>query len=130
MKAIRKAPEIPSARLLYREARVVADVARMTLPLLGASLMPAKPALGSRIILIPGFGADDRYTRPMRHFLTREGFPAEGWGLGRNMAGLDLPHSIDDLSPGWKIDRSRPYRGEASVPYLADRLAGILRGQH
>ena len=79
---------------------------------------------------MPGFGSDDRFTKPLRHYLTRRGYPAEGWGLGKNMAGVDLSHSLDDLSDNWHVEHREDYRGEASVPYLCDKLAERVRARH
>jgi hypothetical protein len=39
--------------------------------------------------------------RPLRGYLKRMGFQAAGWGLGKNLAGLNLAHALDDLSDGW-----------------------------
>ena len=47
-----------------------------------------------------------------------------GWGLGTNMAGLNMPHSLSDLHSRWKLPPIAPYRGEAGVPYVVDRLIG------
>lgn len=121
------APPRPLAML--RETRTALDLARMIPPLLSASLRPAPASAVVRpaVMVIPGFGSDDRYTAPLRHYLNRRGFPAEGWGLGRNLAGVDLPHSLDELSAGWRVSPKPDYRGEASVPYLCDRLAERVR---
>lgn len=118
-----RAPARPARHMMILEARVVSDVARMTLPLLGASLRRRPCGTDRRIIVAPGFGADDRSTAPLRHYLTRHGHHAEGWGLGRNLAGLDLPHTLEDIAPSWGLDGDRPYNGEGSVPLLADRFA-------
>ncbi|MFK7894997.1 MAG: esterase/lipase family protein [Myxococcota bacterium] len=37
---------------------------------------------GSTVIVLPGFGADDRSTWPLRRFLTEIGYDARGWGRG------------------------------------------------
>ena len=47
-----------------------------------------------------------------------------GWGLGTNMAGLNMPHALSDLHSRWKLPPIAPYRGEAGVPYVVDRLIG------
>jgi pimeloyl-ACP methyl ester carboxylesterase len=39
---------------------------------------------GRKVVLIPGFLADDRSTWPLRQFLSFLGYGARGWGLGRN----------------------------------------------
>jgi len=73
-------------------------------------------------MVIPGFGADDRYTWPLRAYLKRLGYATMGWGLGTNKAGLNFPHSLGDVHPRWKLRKESPYRGEAGVPYVIDRL--------
>jgi pimeloyl-ACP methyl ester carboxylesterase len=73
-------------------------------------------------MVIPGFGADDRYTWPLRTYLKSLGYATTGWGLGTNRAGLNMPHSLGDVHPRWKLQTKSPYRGEAGVPYVIDRL--------
>ena len=122
-------PQSAPARLsLLLEARTVVDVATMLVPLLRARRKVVEP--GSLVIVVPGFGSDDRYTLPLRHYLTRLGYQAEGWGLGKNLAGVDLPHTLDDLYPTWDVTRKTDYRGEASVPYLCDRVIDRVRERH
>jgi pimeloyl-ACP methyl ester carboxylesterase len=114
------------------EARSALDMARMVGPLVRAQLGRAAARDDLHVIVVPGFGADDYSTAPLRHYLTRRGFAAEGWGLGRNLAGTNLPHSLEDLSPLWELDAARKadYRGEAGVPYLCDRLTDRVRERH
>lgn len=112
----------PRRSALWLETRTAVDLARMVAPLLSAHIRPRPARGGSHVIVIPGFGSDDRYTRPLRHYLKRLGFAAEGWGLGKNLAGIDLPHELDDLSPRWQVSRKEDYRGEGSVPFLCDRV--------
>ncbi len=117
-------PSAPPARkTMLLETRAIADMAKMLVPLLGSQLRQRAQQDNCRIMVIPGFGSDDRWTAPLRHYLNRLGYPAEGWGLGKNLAGVNLPHSLDDLSPSWDFSPRPLYRGEASVPFLADRLA-------
>ncbi len=120
----------PRRHMLLLETRVLSDVVRMTVPLMRASLQPGSTERDSLLIVVPGFGADDRYTKPLRHFLARSGFDAEGWGLGRNMAGLNLPHAIHKLSERWVVDRTREDNGEGCVPYLSDRLMERVLERH
>jgi pimeloyl-ACP methyl ester carboxylesterase len=116
--------------MMLLETRALADIARMTVPLIGATLRPAPKRGAAHVIVLPGFGADDRATGPLRHFLDRRGFRAEGWGLGRNLAGLNLKHTREQLSPGWVLDPDRDYNGEGCVPFLADRVAERIRERH
>jgi len=120
----------PRRRSLLLESRTAIDLARMVAPLVGAQLRRAPARNRAHVVVVPGFGSDDRYTAPLRHYLNRLGFRAEGWGLGKNLAGVDLPHSLEDLSPGWQFAQKENYRGEGSVPFLADRLAQRVRERH
>jgi pimeloyl-ACP methyl ester carboxylesterase len=122
----------PRRANMLLEARSALDMARMVGPLVRAQLGRAASRDDLHVIVVPGFGADDYSTAPLRHYLTRRGFAAEGWGLGRNLAGTNLPHSLEDLSPLWELDAARKadYRGEAGVPYLCDRLTDRVRERH
>ena len=40
---------------------------------------------GHPVLFLPGFGASDRSTRPMRQLFTDLGYQTYGWGLGRNL---------------------------------------------
>jgi len=130
MKTTAKPTASPPRSMLLLESRAAIDVVRMTVPLLRSSLRPQRSRTASKIIAVPGFGADDRYTKPLRHYLKGQGFEAEGWGMGKNLAGLDLPHSLDDLSDSWNMTPREDYRGEAAVPYLCDLFAARVRQRH
>src|ERR1051326_7543598 len=56
-----------------------------------AALLPALPLLaraprgdGHPVLVLPGWLASDRTTRPLRWFLRDRGYHAHGWKLGRN----------------------------------------------
>jgi pimeloyl-ACP methyl ester carboxylesterase len=120
----------PARRELLGEIRVVADAARM----LGALAWPPRRSDRSErellVILAPGFGSDGRYLAPLRRHLAGFGFAAEDWGLGKNVAGIDIPHTLDDLSDRWSFTLREEYHGEASVPLLVDRLVEQLQRRH
>ena len=120
----------PPRAMLLLETRAAVDVVRMTVPLLRSSLRPARLRTRPRIIAVPGFGADDRYTKPLRHYLRGQGIEAEGWGMGKNLAGLDLQHSLDDLSENWRMTPRDDYMGEGAVPYLCDLFAARVRQRY
>lgn len=40
---------------------------------------------GHPVLVLPGFGANDPTTRPLRGFLNAHGYDAHGWGMGRNL---------------------------------------------
>lgn len=72
----------PSPTLKYLEARALLEI---------GSLLPNVPRLlgeprgdGRKVVLMPGFLADDRSMWPLRRFLSALGYDARGWGLGRN----------------------------------------------
>ena len=115
--------EAPPRIALLKESRVLVEMTRMLYPLAFAPARPANSKPDGLIIVVPGFGADDRYTAPLRNYLRRQGYTVEGWGMGRNDAGLNLPHSVEALSDGWPVEARDNYRGEAAVPYLCDRFS-------
>jgi fermentation-respiration switch protein FrsA (DUF1100 family) len=91
---------------------------------------PEASASDLLLIVVPGFGSGDAYTAPLRHHLKQSGFRAEGWGLGTNRAGVDLPHTLDDLSDSWEFEAKPNYRGEGAVAYLCDRLKDRVQQRH
>jgi hypothetical protein len=101
------------------EARVLLDLATMGAPLVRSFL---NRSASPRQQAVPGFGANDRYTWPLRVYLKSLGDATTGWGLGTNRAGLNIPHSFGDVHPRWKLRKISPYRGEAGVLYVIDRL--------
>ena len=114
----------PPTRLLWKESRVILDAASMV----ARSIRPVRKTIESEpVIVLPGFGAGERSMRPLRHHLQRHGLHVEDWGQGVNRAGLDLPHSLEDLGPTWKHSPLPTYRGEGGVPILCDRMVERVR---
>lgn len=74
------------------------------------------------VTVIPGFGANDASMWPLRHFLNKHGFAAEGWGLGLNLGGRGQIETLHQLSENWDVDRNHPHNGEGEVPYLCDQM--------
>lgn len=120
----------PDRRELLGEVRVVADAARMLGALALSSWRSPGDRRGPLVILAPGFGSDGRYLAPLRRHLASLGFSAEDWGLGKNLAGVDIPHELDDLSDRWSFTPRAEYHGEAGVPLLVDRLFDRVRQRH
>lgn len=77
----------PSPWLLLVEGRAVCELLStyITLPILRHG--PAGD--GHPVMLLPGFLASDLSTTPLRKFLSKQGFSAHGWGLGRNLGPRD-----------------------------------------
>lgn len=113
----------------WREARALVDAGRMLAPLLLPTLRPGPPRR-RKLIVLPGFGADDRVTWPLRRYLRKLGHHAEGWGLGINRAGLEIRHTLADVPPGWIAEPVGDYRGEGAVPLLCLRMTARTRQRH
>lgn len=112
----------PPASMTALEARALLDVCRMSVPLARLFFKKNEPWRKQRVLVVPGFGADDRYTWPLRNFVQAQGYATTGWGLGTNKAGLNMPHQLSDVHPRWNLKPKTPYRGEGGVPYLIDRF--------
>jgi pimeloyl-ACP methyl ester carboxylesterase len=70
------------AGALAMELRGLAEVPRLLVAWPGLRRLPRGG--GAPVMVIPGFGTSDRATVVLRHFLSRQGYQAVGWGLGRN----------------------------------------------
>jgi pimeloyl-ACP methyl ester carboxylesterase len=78
---VRIAP--PPLWLLLAEGRAWAEFAAF---LLARPLLARLPrGDGHPVLVVPGFGAGDLSTLPMRRLLRRLGYAAHGWELGRNV---------------------------------------------
>jgi pimeloyl-ACP methyl ester carboxylesterase len=99
----------PSPLLLMLEGRAVAEYWTMLLawPLLGR--LPRGD--GHSVLVLPGFGGSDLGTQPLRRALTRLGYDAHGWGLGRN---LGVDRSLR-ASMGALVERLHRERGKLSL---------------
>lgn len=111
----------PPRAALLGELRVLRDLALM-LPALYRPATPSRLNGASPVLVLPGYGAGDASTYPLRRHLARHGVACEGWGLGVNRAGLNLAHTLADLHPSWGMPQKPPYRGEGGVAYLCTRM--------
>jgi len=96
------------------------------------ALATAKAAVSGKppVIVVPGLWASDDTMRVLRRFLIKSGYAAQGWGLGRNLAGRGWQGEISDLSDGWAIgERDRVNNGEGAVPALCDRFGAHVRAR-
>jgi len=122
----------PSRLAMLMESRAVFDLASVPLSLIKSKLAPKVGAGSLPIIMFPGFGSDERYLKALEWHLQNLGYTTEGWGLGANLAGLDIEHSLEDLSPIWDFDYPEDYtpenyRGEGGVPMLCDKAIERVR---
>ena len=116
----------PSALSVAGEIRALFDLTTVPLSLIESALSPKESDGANPIILFPGYASGDRALLPLRHYLENLGYQTEGWGLGTNLAGQNLPHTLEDLSDRWQVEpnadySAEDYRGEGGVPYLCDR---------
>jgi len=80
------------------------------------------------VIVVPGLWASDSTMWALRRFLKACGYDAQGWEMGRNLAGRGWFGEISDLSAGWaKGERDRPNNGEGSVPALCDQFGASVK---
>lgn len=89
----------PSLWLLMREARVLAEYARLRWN--ERKLLQDLPrGDGHPVLVIPGFGTTDASTRTLRGILERLGYVTHGWGQGRNL-GMNrvIRHHLRALLP-------------------------------
>lgn len=72
----------PALRLLLGESRAMLAYGRYLLKGLDHKRLPA--GNGQPVLVLPGFGANDVSTRPLRRGLTRLGYTSYGWAQGTN----------------------------------------------
>jgi pimeloyl-ACP methyl ester carboxylesterase len=87
----------PDRRLLLLEPRGLLDI-----PALFAAapfLLTAPRGKKHGVVVLPGFGADDRSTVLLRRYLSLLGYDVHGWNRGRNVRrpGEDLPAVIEQI---------------------------------
>jgi pimeloyl-ACP methyl ester carboxylesterase len=73
----------PPLRLLALEARVAAELPLFVLRTPMLRRLPRGD--GHPVMVIPGFGANDMMTLPLRRALRRLGYASYGWGQGYNL---------------------------------------------
>jgi hypothetical protein len=63
------------------------------------SLARQPKGAGDPVMVLPGFGASDASTAPLRRYLTWLGYEVRGWGLGRNAGQVAtmLPSVVDQV---------------------------------
>lgn len=73
----------PPPHLLLLESRIFVELPLFMLRTLSVRELPRGD--GHAVIVLPGFGADDLVTLPLRRALKRLGYTVHGWGQGRNL---------------------------------------------
>lgn len=87
----------PPRRLLFLEPRGLIDIP--TLFVAAPFLLSAPRGRKHGVVVLPGFGADDRSTLLLRRYLSLLGYDVHGWNRGRNVRrpGEDLPAVIAQI---------------------------------
>ncbi len=84
-----------------------------------------KPSMPKAVLTLPGFGGPEISLSPLNAFLARQGFMAEGWGLGTNRGPRDgdtIPEMVSRLKP--KLLRLADKTG-GKVALVGQSLGGI-----
>ena len=79
------------------------------------------PRGSAPVLVLPGFGADDFSTVPLRSFLRRLGHEVEGWALGRN--GGDVQALLPRVAERARVLSERR---EEPVHLIGQSLGGVL----
>lgn len=80
-----------------REARAGPEFASFALAA-GPLLALSRRGDGHTVLVLPGLGASDASTAPLRWFIGRLGYRSYGWGLGTNRGfGRDVSEGLDQL---------------------------------
>src|SRR5690349_9657237 len=94
---------------MAREGRAIPEFAAFAVAV-GPLLAALPRGDGHDVLVLPGLGADDASTVPLRWFLDRLGYRTTGWGLGRNRGfGRHVTSGLDALLAG------RAGRGGVSI---------------
>ncbi|MEM9623550.1 MAG: alpha/beta fold hydrolase [Pseudomonadota bacterium] len=111
----------PSRALLYAEGPQ-AMMQFMSLMATAPFLAGARRGDGHKVIVMPGFGGSDRSTAILRNYLTRQGFDAQPWGLGRNLGPRmeALPQKLSSL-----FESNYAAGGERKVSLVGWSLGGV-----
>jgi Palmitoyl protein thioesterase len=109
----------PSLGLMLMEGRAIWELGAYVaaLPMFGK--LPKGD--GHPVLVLPGLAATDMSTKPLRSFLKKRGYQAEGWGLGRN---LGLRDGLLEKMLG-RVDETYDTYGE-KISLIGWSLGGIF----
>lgn len=117
--------EAPATLLTLTEVpRALAELG--SLPLAAPLLARAPRGDGHPVLVIPGFTASDRSTGVLRRFLTKLGYDAHTWDLGRNLG----PRSIgaDGRHLAARLDEIHDRSGR-TISLVGWSLGGVMARQ-
>jgi len=114
-----QAPDRPGFAPLLREAEAVLELVRI--PWYAPSLARQPRGNGELVLVLPGYGAGDASTLPLRSYLRWLGYRADGWGLGTNRG--DVPDLIPKVT---QVVTERAEREGRPVRLVGWSLGGYL----
>lgn len=88
-KSYRKEYFIPEKKNIPRELFGIVEFVELLSKIPDLSKIPAS-GNGEIVLVLPGYGTDDRIMSPLRKFIKHLGYDARGWGLGENHGNVPL----------------------------------------
>ncbi len=109
----------PRRAAIWRESLAVFEPGLLALNSVKLARQPR--GNGHPVLVLPGFGAGDLSTSPLRRYLRSLGHDARGWGLGQNTG--DVVRSTQVMID--RVTRIAVERGEA-IPLVGWSLGGVI----
>lgn len=109
----------PSRQAFWREGLTAVEPALLALN--GIKLARQPRGDQRAVVVLPGFGAGDLSTAPIRQYLRSIGYDARGWGLGQNTGNVaSFVRTMIDLVAAVSAEQQRP------VPLIGWSLGGVI----
>lgn len=112
-------PRPPTRQAAFREGLTLFEPARLALH--GVHLARQPRGDGRTVFVLPGFGANDASTIPIRGYLRGLGYGARGWGLGTNTG--DVEAFVRSMIA--KLERAVVREGRP-LPLVGWSLGGVI----
>ncbi|MDR3418299.1 MAG: alpha/beta hydrolase [Nevskia sp.] len=112
--------EAPPLRLLALETRVLAEMPWFMLR--GTDIADLPRGRGQPVMIVPGFGAGDVATLPLRRALSKLGHAAYGWEQGTN---LGMRPAVKNAL-GLRLQKLSAEHGGAPVSLIGWSLGGVF----
>lgn len=116
---MREAIEAPDTSGLFGEARGLLEFPKLMLRFPELARQPR--GSGERLMVLPGFGANDASTGVLRTYLGFLGYTPSGWGMGRNNGEVEylLPRVIERIE-AMSTEQGRP------IDLIGWSLGGVI----
>jgi pimeloyl-ACP methyl ester carboxylesterase len=117
-------PEKPNKTAFLLELMAIKDFASLMHPR-ATRILPEYTKTPKHVVLLPAYGADKRYFKPLAKYLELHGHKVYDWGLGLNDAGIKRNFTQADVSDSWLRDKAGkaapPSKDEMGISYLCTR---------